>query len=230
MENMLLAIVTFFCFAFVYETYNHLPIKDFRPYAIGKNIPEGMKTCEELELTCPEVAYIYKVKDKISGEEMDVLSNVYSVDWEKYDFISSTDETVVLQEGYEPPILDFSISKNEIDYTNMVLDEEYAFLLVCYNINKTDNGQQENINDFYASSLMNNVPFFALSASSNEDLSKFKEANEIAYETYFTDETTLKTIIRSNPGLLLLNKGKIVGKWHHNDFPKFETIQNQYLK
>jgi hypothetical protein len=112
----------------------------------------------------------------------------------------------------------------------MVLDEEYAFLLVCYNINKTDNGQQENINDFYASSLMNNVPFFALSASSNEDLSKFKEANEIAYETYFTDETTLKTIIRSNPGLLLLNKGKIVGKWHHNDFPKFETIQNQYLK
>ncbi len=230
MENMLLAIVTFFCFAFVYETHNHLPIKDFRPYAIGKNIQEGMKTCEELEFTCPEIAYIYKVKDKITGQEMDILSSVYLADWEKYDFVSSTDETVVLQEGYEPPIHDFSISMSETDYTNMVLDEDYAFLLVCYNINKTDNGQQENINDFYASSLMNNVPFFALSASSDEDLSKFKEANEIAYETYFTDETTLKTIVRSNPGLLLLNKGTVVGKWHYNDFPKFETIQNQYLK
>jgi uncharacterized membrane protein YphA (DoxX/SURF4 family) len=229
MENMLLLIVAFFCFAFVYDTHNHLPKKDFRPYAIGKNITDGMKTCEELELPCPEVAYYYKVKDKSTGEEMEILSTEYIEQWEKYDFVSSTDKTVVLQEGYEPPIHDFSISIGDADYTSMVLDEDYAFLLVCYNINKTSNEHQESINKFHSASLENNIAFFALSASSDEDIQKFNLENQVNYQSYFTDETTLKTIVRSNPGLLLLKNGTVVGKWHHNDFPEFETIQNQYL-
>ena len=52
----------------------------------------------------------------------------------------------------------------------------------------------------------------------------------ISYPFYFTDETTLKTIIRSNPGMLWLKEGTIVGKWHHNDFPDSENLTNQYLR
>ena len=113
MENMFLAIVTFFCFAFVVHTYRHLPVKDFRPYAVGNNITEGMKTCNELELACAEEAYYYVVKNKATGEVSEMLSTDYQDKWEEFDFVEATDKTIVLQEGYEPPIHDFSISKDE---------------------------------------------------------------------------------------------------------------------
>ena len=111
MENMFLAIVTFFCFAFVVHTYRHLPVKDFRPYAVGNNIMEGMKNCDELELPCTAEAYYYVVKNKATGEVSEMLSTDYQDKWEEFDFVEATDKTIVLQEGYEPPIHDFSISK-----------------------------------------------------------------------------------------------------------------------
>ena len=226
-ENMLLAIVTFFCFAFVVHTYRHLPVKDFRPYAIGKNISEGMKTCDELELPCSEEAYYYIVKNKATGEVSEMLSTDYQNKWEEYDFVEATDKTIVLQEGYEPPIHDFSISKDGADYTYSVLDEENAFLLVCYNIDKTTASAQEEINSFYADCQIAGIPFVALCASSDENILAFAQEYNIEYPFYFTDETTLKTMIRSNPGLIYLQKGTIIGKWHYNDFPSLSDIEVQ---
>ena len=71
--------------------------------------------------------------------------------------------------------------------------------------------------------------FYALSASSSDDLISFKERNNTKFDFFFTDETTLKTMIRSNPGLILLNNGTIIAKWHHNDIPDYETVKNHYL-
>jgi hypothetical protein len=61
-------------------------------------------------------------------------------------------------------------------------------------------------------------------------LQNFKAKNNVAFDFYFTDETTLKTIVRSNPGLVLLNKGTIVEKWHLNDIPDYESIKNLFIK
>ncbi|MGC6428780.1 MAG: BT_3928 family protein [Flavobacteriales bacterium] len=231
MENMLVAIVTFFSFAFVIHTYNHLPIKDFRPYAVGKNISESMKTCEDLGLPCTEEAYYYKVKDKTSGQEIEILSTEYQENWQNYDFISSTENAITLVQGYEPAITDFSISLNGFDYTTSILDEEYVFLLVCYNINKTNDSPFDDINQLYTSILSDSIAsLYALSASSTDDLNLFNERNNSNFEFYFTDETTLKTMVRSNPGLILMNKGTIVAKWHFNDLQSYETIKNHYLK
>mgnify|MGYP001157967317 FL=1 len=227
-ENMLMGIVTFFCFAFVIHTYRHLPIEDFRPYAVGNNITEGMKTCDELGLPCTEEAVIYIVKDKSTGETSEMLSSDYQDKWEQFDFIEATDKSIVLQEGYEPPIHDFSISKDGVDYTYSVLDEENAFLLVCYNIEKTSSSKQDEINAFYQECLAKGISFYALCASSDENILAFKEANNIEYNFYFTDETTLKTMVRSNPGLMLLQSGTIKGKWHHNDFPHMQDLENLF--
>lgn len=224
-ENMLLAIVTFFCFAFVVHTYRHLPIEDFRPYAIGKNITEGMKTCDELDLPCTEEAYYYVVKNKENGEVSEMLSTVYQDKWEEYDFVEATEKTIVLQEGYEPPIHDFSISKEGLDYTFSILEEENAFLLVCYDITKTSAKEQESINAFYSECQSKGISFYALCASSDDNISSFSEEHNIEYSFYFTDETTLKTMVRSNPGLILLQKGTIEGKWHYNDFPLLKDIE-----
>jgi uncharacterized membrane protein YphA (DoxX/SURF4 family) len=227
-ENMMMGIVTFFCFAFVIHTYRHLPVEDFRPYAVGNNITEGMKTCDELGLPCAEEALYYIVKDKNTGETSEMLSTDYQDKWEQFDFVEATDKSIVLQEGYEPPIHDFSISLDGVDYTYSILDEENAFLLVCYNITKTSSSKQEEINAFYEECQARGISFYALCASSDDNILAYQEENNIDYPFYFTDETTLKTMIRSNPGLMLLKKGTIQGKWHHNDFPQMEDLENLF--
>ena len=230
-ENMLIAIISFFSIAFVYHTYSHLPIKDFRPYAVGKNISDGMLSCSDLGLPCTEEAYFYIVKDKSSGQEIEILSTVYQDNWENYEFISSTDKTIVLQEGYEPPIHDFSISIDDFDYTSTILEQENALLFICYNINKTDDKSFDELNKLYDSVVLDSLAsFIPLSASGYDDLQSFKLKNNVVFDFYFTDETTLKTIVRSNPGLVLLNKGTVVAKWHLNDIPDYESIKNLFIK
>ena len=230
-ENMLIAIISFFSIAFVYHTYSHLPIKDFRPYAVGKNISDGMLSCSDLGLPCTEEAYFYIVKDKSSGQEIEILSTVYQDNWENYEFISSTDKTIVLQEGYEPPIHDFSISIDDFDYTSTILEQENALLFICYNINKTEDKSFDELNKLYDSVVLDSLAsFIPLSASGYDDLQSFKLKNNVVFDFYFTDETTLKTIVRSNPGLVLLNKGTVVAKWHLNDIPDYESIKNLFIK
>tara|TARA_B100000683_G_scaffold224804_1_gene223185 strand:- start:3292 stop:4416 length:1125 start_codon:yes stop_codon:yes gene_type:complete len=226
MENILLVVITFFCFTLVYHTYNHLPIKDFRPYAVGKSIPEGMKSCDELGLPCPEKIDYFLVKNKETGEEKVVLSSEWN--WQTDDFISNTEKWIEI-EGYEPPVKDFTISIDGADYTDSILNSDYAILLVAYDLSKTANHSWSRVNDLAAGAEEMMIPFITLSASSDELIDEFRHDVQAAYPFYFTDETTLKTIVRSNPGLLLLKKGTIIGKWHYNDFPTFEEIKQILL-
>ena len=227
MENMFLAIISFFCFAFIVHTYRHLPVKDFRPYALGNNITYGMKSCDELELPCTEEAYYYVVKNKATGEVSEMLSTDYQDKWQDFDFVEATDKIIVLQEGYEQPIKDFSIFKDGTDYTYSILNEDNAFLLICYDINKSSSSKQEEINTFYSDCQTAGISFYALCASSDDNILAYVEENNVKYPFYFTDETTLKTMIRSNPGLIHLQKGTIMGKWHYNDFPYLSDIEVQ---
>ena len=225
-ENMLLVVVTFFCFAFVFHTYNHLPIQDFRPYAVGKSIPEGMKTCDELGLPCPDKIDYFLVKNKETGEEKELLSSEWN--WQTHDFVSITEKSLEI-EGYEPPVKDFSISIDGADYTDSILNSDYAILAVAYDLSKTTKQAWNQVNDLAAGAEEIEIPFITMTASSDEMIEEFRHEVQAAYPFYFTDETTLKTIVRSNPGLLLLKRGTIIGKWHYNDFPTFEEIKQNLL-
>lgn len=226
MENMFLAIVTFFSFAFVYNTYSHLPVKDFRPYAVGKNITEGMKNCDELNLPCPEKIDYFLVKNKETGLEKEVLSTEWN--WQEDDFVANTEKSLII-EGYEAPIKDFSISLNGADYTDSILISKNTLLVVAYNLEKTEDEAWKRIKELALASELEGITFATLTASTDEKIALFKQQMQIPFPFYFTDETTLKTIIRSNPGVLLLNEGAIIDKWHYNDFPKFEIIK-QHLQ
>ena len=142
-----------------------------------------MKTCDELELPCNEEAYYYIVKNKATGEVSEILSTDYQDKWEEFDFVEATDKTIVLQEGYEPPIHDFSISKDGADYTYSVLEEDNAFLLVCYNIDKTCFCTRRN--QCFLCRLSNcRISFYALCASSDDNILAFAEENNIEYPFY----------------------------------------------
>jgi len=152
-------------FIFLYITYYvlvHLPIIDFRPFAIGDSIPDGMEWV---------------------GEE-------------------------------EPPIHDFYLESVEGEnLTDQVLTEDKVMLVVAYNLNKSDLEGFSKVKIATDKALSNNYKVYMLTASMGEVFIEVKNNYQLNFEMLFCDETTLKTIIRSNPGILTLENGTVTGKW-----------------
>ena len=202
-------------------SYRHLPLIDFRPYHIGANISDGMIIPEGA--AADEYRSLFKYeKDGIVKEFDETNYPWQDTTWK---FVDS--EQIKIKEGYTPPIHDFSIS-NEIDgdITNSVLlNEGYTFLLVSKNLNKIEAVSLSKIKELSIYALENNIQFVGLTASGNDVMQDFKTTNELPFEFYNTDEIQIKTIVRSNPGLLLLKKGTILDKWHFRDFPKANDLK-----
>ena len=99
-----------------------------------------------------------------------------------------------------------------------------AYLVIAYNIEKSDEDASKNLSDLFLACEKKGITFVALSASADELIDEFRHENNIMFPYHFTDETTLKTIIRSNPGLVKIEEGTIRGKWHFNDFPSIEKL------
>jgi uncharacterized membrane protein YphA (DoxX/SURF4 family) len=204
--------------------YRHLPMIDFRPYAIGKSIPEGMKLPPNAVTDSVVMVFIYEKDGKRMELSMDQISGIDST----YKFVDRTDK--VIREGDKAPIHDFSIvSADGTDVTADVLSMDRVFLLVAYDLEKSDEDAQSRINDFVALSQKAGVEFIGLTSSAPATVDAFKKKHHSAFEYYFTDGTTLKTMIRSNPGLILLKKGTVAAMWHHNDLPAFDEVNSMYL-
>ena len=146
-------------------------------------------------------------------------------------FISSSEPKLV-KRGYQPEIHDFRISTSMgEDITSDVLsDTRYYFILVAYDLKKTNPDHLPLIKSIHNQAIKNGYQFMCLTASSESVVEKYKQQWQIPYQFYYADPITLKTIIRANPGLLILHKGKIVAKWHHNDIPDYNTINANFLK
>ncbi len=207
----------------------HLPIRDFRPYAIGKNISEGMKSCDELGLPCPEYKVIYTLKNKSSGDRITMDSKQYLDQkvWEDSSLTLLADETLSLlvDEGYVPPIHDFSIiSSDGEDFTEkFISDTNFVFIIIADDISNNNNQKvSKKINELAAACQDHNISFIGLTSSGYDAIEEFRHEVQAMYEYYSTDQKTIQTILRSNPGLLLLKKGIVKGKWHYNDIPNYE--------
>ena len=201
-----------------YSLY-YLPPIDFRPYHIGANIPEGMKMPEGAKQPILETTFILEK----NGERKEfTLDNYPDSTWT---FIDS--KTKVIKKGYEPPIHDFSIVRlsDDQDITEQVLGHKgHTLLLIAPHLENADDGCFGKIDEIYEFSLERNIPFYCLTASIGEGIERWIDTTGAEYPFCNTDETTLKTIIRSNPGLVMLNNGTVVGKWSHNSLPEKEEL------
>lgn len=226
-EKVALILFLLFSAGFPLYTYNYLPVFDFRPYAIGKNIPEGMKTIKEEKV---DMYLIYKNKN--TGETKEYPANNYpwndSVWTANWEFVDQSKK--VIEPGIPAPIRDFSIiNMNGDDYTEQILNYDgYYFFLICYDLQKANRKAFDKINDFAALSKTENVPFIALTASSDQ-VEAFKKETGAAFDFYLADQVALKTMIRSNPGLMLLRKGTVIDMWHHNSIPSFSKVKVKHL-
>ena len=212
---------------------NHLPIMDFRPYAEGKSITEGMKSAEELGLHPTRYGTVYHMRHMETGEVQKVSSEAYVNDkwYEKDDWemLKDRTETVVLEEGYEPPVHDFIVSMEGSDITDSLLSAPAVFMLVSYQIESTDAEAYPQVNEFAEYAQENGVPFIGVSASLPGDVERMRHELQTPFPFGSMDETTLKTIVRSNPGILLLKNGRVMAKWHYQDLPPFEVVQENHL-
>ena len=196
-----------------YSLYD-LPLFDFRPYHVGANIAKGMEIPPGAQQ--PQFVTTFTLS-KNGVTKTFTLDNYPDSTWT---FVDS--HTTQLSEGYVPPIHDFSITRmdNGEDITDTVLARRgYTFLLVSPHLETADDSRLDLINLIAEYAREQGIPFLCLTASNEKGVRRWKEYTGAEYTFCQTDETTLTTIIRSNPGLLLLKDGTIIRKWSHNRLP-----------
>lgn len=214
------AIALFLCGWIAYTGIQYLPLIDFRAYAIGKNITEGMKSAKELGLEPPKYQVLYTMKNEKSGEVVEITDTEYTNDTKWYaegtpwKMDSEKTKTIKLSNGYEPPIHDFVLDCDGEDKTEFYLNEPKTVFFIVPFAEKLTADETKNLNKLYKE-LSSKVSVTALTSSDIENA-------EFPY--CYVDQITLKTIIRNNPGIITLKKGTVVGKFHDNPIPGTEEI------
>lgn len=216
--------LTAFSVLFTFYTTYYLPVWDFRPYKIGNDIYEQTQLPENAQETIYETLFYYK--NNTSGEiEEFSLENLPS--GEEWSFHDRKDK--VIQEGDVPAIVDFSIYDAA---GNRVTDEffnqsGFRLMVVQYNLNASNTRGQDKINSLVRSlsnELDNGNRVWALTSSGEATVERYMFENEVPYDFYTADPIMLKTIVRSNPGLLLLKDNKIIGKWPATAVPEPDKV------
>ena len=208
--------------------YRHLPVLDFRPYAVGKNITEGMRLPEGAKPDQYEVTLKYK--NKQTGEIQSFTEENYpwqdTLNWE---YESSSERLV--KKGYITPIHDLVIEHPTLgNITEEILeDDNHTILAVAYNLNQSDTQYQPAINRLAEYARKKGIRFYGLTSSTERDIEAYKKRNHVPYEFCTADEIQLKTMIRSNPGVIILREGTILDKWAGKDVPDVKELQDTDL-
>ncbi|WNB17313.1 BT_3928 family protein [Marivirga arenosa] len=202
-KNVIVVCVTAISLLLCIYSVKHLPIIDFRAYKIGTNIPDAMKAKEN-----PKFQYTFE-KD---GEE--IKSYEYKSEEEGYKLVG---HEITNPEASTPKITDFASWDESGDKTQYLLNGQKLWI-IAYDIANANTGGLIEVNDLL-SRLGPGIEPIILTSSSAEDVLRIKALRGLKANFYYADATVLKTIIRSNPGLVLVKDGTILDKWHFNDVP-----------
>lgn len=217
-EIILFVLLLVIAFLPPYIGYTRLPLYDFRPYKIGVNIPEAMKTPEGAPSDIYKTTLYYK-KDGVVKEFSEA-----NIPWQDSTWKYVDTKTELIKKGYTPSIENFSIQTlegNEVS-ESILSHPTYYFLLISYRLDKSDLKSVDKLNELYFKAKELGYGFACVTNSTKDDINAFVTKTGAAYPFYNADGTMLKTVIRANPGLILLNKGTIIGQWHYNRIPNAE--------
>lgn len=203
------------CIWFTSHVMDHLPWIDFRPYKIGASIPEGMSMPDDAPKPVVEYAWTFEV----GGEEQTytTLGDYPQVDGE---FLRV--DTREISAGYEPPIHDFTLERDGADYTAALLARKQLLMVISYDLARSYRPAFAEIAKRADSARALGYSVIGMSASSQEEVDALKAESGLDIPFYFTDQTALKTIVRSNPGVLRLESGVIKQKLHYNDLEQLQ--------
>ena len=209
---------------FVFRNYLYDPLFDFRPYKIGANIPQLMNV-EEGKGREEKTMFVY-AKD---GVEKEFTEDNYP--WEDSTWVFVRMDTKIIKEGEKSLIKDFIITElifdrhkknviDQIDVTDKILsDSNYVFLMISPFLTTMNTSYLSSFEDVENYASDNGYKFYSLTASTTDEIVKWAEENTIDFSFCTMDERALKTITRSNPGLVLLKGGVVINKWADIDVP-----------
>ena len=220
---LFLSIAAFISLGICTYGYTHLPFIDFRPYKIGNNITEGMQIPDNAPMDEYETTFVY-AKDGIEKEF--TLEN-YPADDSTWVFVRQN--SVLVKQGYVPPIHDFSIVTEQGDITDIVLETPgYTLLVISHKLEKVATNAIPQVNQILSWAEQHDIACYWLTSSYQDQVDAFRQRYQVTVPFGATDDITLKTIIRANPGLVLLRQGTVVAKWHCNQLPELSEI-NQII-
>ena len=202
---------------FIFHNYNHLPVIDFRDWRIGNDMKSsGRETVKNY--------LVYKNKE--TGETKEFISPNYpwndSVWLSEWEFVNQRidDSQLVLKHAL---IIE---DENGDNFTDEIIENpDYQFVLTSYDIEKAEGQGMINAAELFNNMNQNKVNVAMLTSSTEDIIEKYKELYKINYAVFFADDTELKAMIRSNPGLMLMKNGVVISKWHHNDFPQIDKVE-----
>ncbi|MGV8829860.1 MAG: BT_3928 family protein [Breznakibacter sp.] len=209
-------------FFVVFHAMRYEPLIDFRPYAVGTDIKKGMSTPEDAEQ--PEYETTFILEKGGVRQEFDVDNYPYNDS--TWVFVDS--KTKVIREGYQPPIKDFVLQNAQGDNVNDRILNSFqpVLLVVAPKLEKMEKGAIDKLMKLSHFCLQHNIQSYVATSSLQSDIDRFDQREQIGI-TYLTgDETMLKTILRSNPGFLIIQNGTIVGKYNLNNLPSEEKLLN----
>lgn len=214
-------------------TFNFLPVLDFLPYKVGNNLPELMRIPPGAVLD--EYETRYKLKNKLTNEEREMSDKEYlkteiwkDENWE----IIGDPQTNLIKKGYEAPISDLIISdENGIENTDLIIENpEYNLIIVAYDLSNTNPGALKKLNDL-AEEVAKEfaIRTVILTSSSSQVAQTLSSDLDLKTEFFYADAVPLKSMVRANPGLLLMKNGTVIDKWSHHLTPSFEKLSDKYF-
>jgi uncharacterized membrane protein YphA (DoxX/SURF4 family) len=212
-------------------TYRNLPVFDFRAYKIGDNIKKNMEAGPNYKPAEYEIGFVYE--NLKTGKKQHFTMKDYpwqdTLTWKWY-----APDNKLIHDAIEPPkIVDFAInSLDGVDLKDSILNnKEYMFLLVCWDINQTEDDEtlHAKINDLYKLAASEKIKVLGLTQSDAKLIDAYKHNHQALYDFANADGIVLKTMIRANPGLILIKDGTIIMNWHHNNFPSYSDVKQKYM-
>ena len=203
-------------FLFEFYNYNNLPIVDFRPYKVGVNIFKNATTPPDAPKDIYETILIYK--NKKTGEKKKFTLENYPQDTLTWEFAETINN--LIKKGYEPPIHDFVITdENQDEITKQILsDKNTSYIIVSYELESGNYKYIEEIKKITEHCKKNNLNVYCFTASSEENIKSYKQILPKNIQFCTADKKMLKTMVRSNPGLVVIKNGIIKGKFHFGNF------------
>jgi uncharacterized membrane protein YphA (DoxX/SURF4 family) len=210
-RNGIVAVSFLLCCFMAYWVLNHLPLKDFRAYKVGTNIEKGMEIPEGAPKMEVDMVFIYNVNGvnkEFKTEELGKLPAGAK-------FVERKDN--IITQGYVPPIHDFTMEKEDSDYKDELLKEPKLLMFVAYDLKKADPEGLKKLEAINLLAKSKGYKVIGMSAALPDQMEAVKKQYGQTFDYYFCDATTLKTIERANPSLVVLHSGTIVQKLHWKD-------------
>ena len=210
-------------------TLQHLPVKDYRPYAVGEDLNRNMASADELGLDPPVYDKEVRFFSPETGRDTIVKQSEYMSAklWQDETFKAAYPEAdwdnaveIKVSDGYEPLIFDLDVTdaSGESRLAEM-LSEGYTLWHVSKDLDKSEGRAQQEINALMADAASKGWRIGALTPATAEDAAAFQAEHNAEYPFYTTDPTELKIIVRSNPGVVLIRDGVVLDKWAWRDVP-----------